>query len=81
MKRSQEKRTAQHQIHTIQSRVMEITQKLQPVQDKAYQLFIKVEGQGEELEQVVTRVEQRLEGPINDVVIHEFIEKETVAQQ
>ena len=36
---------------------MEITQKLQPIQDKAYQLFIEVEGQGSELEQVVTIVE------------------------
>jgi hypothetical protein len=60
---------------------MEITQKLQPVQDKAYQLFTEVEGQGAELEQVVTTTEQRLEGPINDAVIHEFTEKEVVAQQ
>jgi predicted nucleic acid-binding Zn-ribbon protein len=49
MKRSQEQRTAQQQIHTIQSRVMEVTQRLQPVQDKAYQLFTEVEGQEEEL--------------------------------
>jgi hypothetical protein len=81
MKCSQEKCTAQQQIHTIQSRVMEITQKLQPVQDKAYQLFTEVEGQGAELEQVVTTTEQCLEGPINDAVIHEFTEKEVVAQQ
>jgi hypothetical protein len=59
---------------------MEITQKLQPVQDKAYQLFTEVEGQGAELEQVVTIEEQHLEGPINDEVIHEFAEKEAIAQ-
>jgi chromosome segregation ATPase len=47
---SQEKCTTQKQIHTIQSRVMEVTQKLQPVQEKAYQLFTEVEGQGAELE-------------------------------
>jgi hypothetical protein len=60
---------------------MEITQKLQPVQDKAYQLFTKVEGQGVELEQVSTAVEQCLEGPVSDAVIQEFAEQELVAQQ
>jgi len=59
---------------------MEVTQKLQPVQEKAYQLFIEVEGQGAELEQVVTTVEQCLEGPINDAVIQEFVEQEVIAQ-
>jgi hypothetical protein len=74
MKRSQEKCTTQQQIHTIQSRVMEVNQKLQPIQDKAYQLLIEVEGQGAELEQVVTVAEQILEGPINDAIIQEFVE-------
>jgi hypothetical protein len=60
---------------------MEITHKLQPMQDKAYQLFTEVEGQGAELEQVVTTTEQCLEGTINDAVIHQFVEKEAVAQQ
>jgi hypothetical protein len=60
---------------------MEVTQRLQPVQDKAYQLFTEVEGRGEELEQVVTAAEQCLEGPINDAVIQEFVEQEVVAQQ
>jgi len=41
---------------------MEVTQRLQPVQDKAYQLFTEVEGQGEYLDQVVNAVEQFLEG-------------------
>jgi predicted nucleic acid-binding Zn-ribbon protein len=54
MKQSQEQRTAQQQFHTIQSRVMEVTQWLQPVQDEAFQLFAKIEDRGEELEQVVT---------------------------
>jgi hypothetical protein len=81
MKRSQEKHTAQQQIHTIQNKIMEVTEKLQPVQDKAYQLFTKVEGQGAELEQVVTTSEQCLEGPINDAVIQEFAEHEAIEQQ
>jgi uncharacterized protein (DUF3084 family) len=74
MKQSQEKWTAQQQIHTIQSRFMEVTQKIQPVQEKSYQLFTEVEGQGAELEQVVTTAEQCLEGPINDTIIQEFTE-------
>jgi hypothetical protein len=42
MKRSQEQRTAQQQIHMIQRKVMEVTQRLQPVQDKACQLFTEI---------------------------------------
>jgi hypothetical protein len=53
---------------------MEVTQRIRPVQDKAYQLFLKVESQGEELEQVSTTIEQCLEGPVNDAVIQEFVE-------
>ena len=60
---------------------MEVTQSLQPVQDKAYQLFVEIEGRGEEQEQVVTTAEQRLVGPINDAIIQEFVEQEAVAQQ
>ena len=80
MKHSQEKCTAQQQIHTIQTRVMEVTHKLKHVQEKAYQLFIEVEGQGAKVEKVVTTVEQCLEGPINDAVIQEFVEQEVIAQ-
>jgi hypothetical protein len=74
MKRSQEKCTAQQQVHTIHRKFMEVTQRLQLVQDKAYQLFIEIEGRGAELEQVVTATEQHLEGPVNKAVIQEFIE-------
>jgi uncharacterized protein YggU (UPF0235/DUF167 family) len=81
MKHSQEKCTAQQQIHAIQSRVMEVTQRLQPVQDKGYQFFTEVEGQGTEIEKVVTTAEQCLEGPINDEVIQEFLEQEVVSHQ
>jgi hypothetical protein len=48
---------------------MEVTQRLQPIQDKACQLFIEVESRGTELEQVVIAAEQCLEGPLNDAVI------------
>jgi hypothetical protein len=58
---------------------MEVTQRLQPIQDEACQLFAEIEGRGEELEQVITVVEQCLEGPVNEVVIQEFIEQEAVA--
>jgi hypothetical protein len=60
---------------------MEVTQRLQPIQDEACQLFAKIEGRGEKLEQVVTAIEQRLEGPINEALIQEFFEKEVMAQQ
>jgi hypothetical protein len=60
---------------------MEVTQRLQPVQDKDYQFFTEVEGRGEKLEQVVTASEQCLEGPINDAIIQEFTEQEAMAQQ
>ena len=54
---------------------MEVTQRLQPIQDEDCQLFSEIKGRGAELEQVVTTVEQRLEGPVNKVVIQEFAEK------
>jgi hypothetical protein len=44
MKLSQEQCTAQQQVHTIQSKVMEVTQRLQPIQDEAFQLFEDIEG-------------------------------------
>jgi uncharacterized protein YhaN len=69
MKRFPEQRMTQKQIHMIQSKVMEFSQRLQPVQEKAFQLFTEVENQGVELEQVVSAVEQCLEGPINDTLI------------
>jgi hypothetical protein len=60
---------------------MEVTQRLQPIQDEACQLFAEIEGRGEELEQVVTAAEQHLEGPVNEAVIQEFVEQEAMAQQ
>jgi hypothetical protein len=60
---------------------MEVTQSLQPIQDEAFQLFTEIEGQRAELEQVVIVQEQCLEGPINEVVIQEFVEQEVMAHQ
>jgi hypothetical protein len=60
---------------------MEVTQRVQTVQYKAYQLFTEVEGRGEELEQVVTTVEQCLEGPVNEGFIQEFTTQEAMSQQ
>jgi hypothetical protein len=60
---------------------MEVTQRLQRIQDEAYQLFIEIEGRGAELEQVVTAAGQCLEGPVNKVVIQEFVEQEVMAHQ
>jgi hypothetical protein len=51
---------------------MEVTQWIQPIQDKSYQFFTEVEGRGVELEQVVTAVEQHLEGPVNDAFVQDF---------
>jgi hypothetical protein len=58
-----------------------VNQRLQPVQDEACQLLAKIEGRGAKLEQVITTVEQHLEGPVNEVVIQEFVEQEVMAQQ
>jgi hypothetical protein len=46
MKISQEQHVVQQQITSIQSRVMEVTQRLQPVQDEAWMIFEEIEGQG-----------------------------------
>jgi hypothetical protein len=81
MKRFAEQRTTQQQVHTLQSKVMEVSQQLQPIQEKACQLFTELESQGAELEQVVITAEQCLEGPLNDTVIQEFTEQEVVALQ
>jgi hypothetical protein len=53
---------------------MEVTQRLQPVQDEACMIFEEIEGQGSQLYQLVAIVEQCLEGPVTKQVIQEFIE-------
>jgi hypothetical protein len=65
----------------LQSKVMEVSQRLQSIQEKACQLFAELENQEAELEQVVITAEQRLEGPLNDTVIQELTEQEVVTLQ
>jgi hypothetical protein len=65
----------------IQRKVMEVTQRLQPMQDMACLFFTEVESQGAELEQVVLTTKQCLEGPVNDPVIQEFTEQEATTKQ
>jgi hypothetical protein len=60
---------------------MEATQRLQLVQDEAFQLFEEIEGRGAKLEQVIIAVEKRLEVPVNEAVIQEFVKQEALAQQ
>jgi hypothetical protein len=48
---------------------MEVTQQLQPLQDKACQLFLEIENHGIELQQVVITTEKCLEGPVNNALI------------
>jgi hypothetical protein len=81
MKRSHKQCITQQQIHMIQSKVMEVTQQLQPLQDKACQLFLEIENQGTELQQVLIIAKKRLEGPINNTLIQEFVEQEEIAKQ
>jgi hypothetical protein len=81
MKISQEQLTVQQHITAIQGRVMEVTRRLQLVEDKAYTFFEEIEGQGLQLDQVIATVEQILEGPVTEQVIQEFAKKETLAKQ
>jgi hypothetical protein len=69
MKRFTEQCTTKQYVHTLQSKVMEVSQRLQPIQEKACQLFVELENQEYELEQVVIIAKQHLEGPLNDTVI------------
>jgi hypothetical protein len=81
MKRLPEQRVTQQQIQMIQTKVIEATQRLQPVQDKACQLFTEIESQGTELDQVVHTAKQCLEGPVSNALVQELAEQEAVAIQ
>jgi hypothetical protein len=50
----------QQHMTSLHGRVMEVVQKLQPVQDEACKVFEEIEGHGLQLDQVVAIVEQRL---------------------
>jgi hypothetical protein len=60
---------------------MEVTQRLQSVQDEACTIFEEIEGQGSQRDQVLAAVEQRLEGPVTEQVIQEFVEQEALVKQ
>jgi chromosome segregation ATPase len=81
MKISQEQHVIQHQITALQGKVMEVAQKLQPVQDEVYKVFEEIEGQGSQLDQVVATVKQCLEGHVTEKMIQELIEKEAHAKR
>jgi hypothetical protein len=81
MKISQEQNVVQHQITAIQRKFMEVTHRLQSVQDEACTLFEEIKGQGSQLDQLVATVAQRQEGPVTEKVIHEFVEQEALAKQ
>jgi hypothetical protein len=60
---------------------MEVSKKLQPIQDATCILSEEIEGRGGELEQVVTSVEHRLEGPVNEAFIQEFTKHEALTKK
>ena len=53
---------------------MEVTQKLQPMEDEACKVFEEIEGQGSQLDQVVATMEQCLEGTVMSRMIQELVE-------
>jgi hypothetical protein len=81
MKRSKEQSAAQQYITTIQGRVMEVTHRLQPMQEESCVVFEEIEGQGSKLDQVVVTVEQCLEGTITEKLIQEFTKQEAQVKQ
>jgi hypothetical protein len=44
-------------------------------------LFEEIKGQGSQLDQLVATMEQCLEGPISEKVIHEFDEQKALAKK
>jgi hypothetical protein len=44
-------------------------------------IFKYIEGQGSQLDQVVSIVEQHLESPVTEKIIQEFIEQEALVKQ
>jgi hypothetical protein len=60
---------------------MEVTQKIQPMQDESCKVFKEIDGQGSQLDQVIAIVEQHLEGPVTEKMIQELIEKEAQEKQ
>jgi hypothetical protein len=80
MKRSQEQHAVKQQITALQGKVMEVMQKLQPVQDEACKVFEEINGQGSQLDQVFAVVERCLEGPVIEQTIQKLAEQEAQAK-
>jgi hypothetical protein len=51
------------------------------VQDKAWKVFKEIDGQGSQLDQVVAAVEQRLEGPFTEKIVHDITKQEAQVRQ
>jgi hypothetical protein len=60
---------------------MQVTERLHSVHDEACTLFKEIEGHGAQLEQVVTLVEQHLEGLVIEKFIQEFAKKEALGKK
>ena len=56
MKRSQKQRTIQQWITTLHGKVMEVTQKLQPIKYESCKVFEEIYSQGSQLDQVVAAI-------------------------
>jgi hypothetical protein len=60
---------------------MEVTYKLQPVQDESCKVLKEIDSQGSQLDQVVPTIEQFLEGPVIEKTVQELTEKEAQVRQ
>lgn len=69
MKRSSEQRTMQQQVAELQTKVNAITQRIQPVQDEACQLFEEIDAQGSQLENSFEEVERCIQESITEKIM------------
>jgi hypothetical protein len=51
------------------------------MQDEACTIFEEIEGQGSQLDQMVTKMEQRLERPTTEKLIQEISEQEVLVKK
>jgi hypothetical protein len=59
---------------------MEVTQKLQPMQDESCKVFKEIDDQGSQLDQVVVAIEQCLKGFVIEKIVQELIDQEAQAR-
>jgi hypothetical protein len=55
---------------------MEVTHKLQYVEDEFFKVFEEIDGQVSQLDQVVAVVKQHVEGPVIERIVQELTEQE-----